>query len=218
MEDNTTLKDLFGALAKSHAEFPPIVKDKTVSVTMKSGGKYTFSYATLGNLIESTKPVLAKNGLSVIQFVGTYGVKTTLVHESGQSISTPTLDLKTKYTEELTPQDIGGLITYAKRYQYAGLLNLDAEEDDDANAASGNYAKPVEKKPTTEPKPTLKKKPKPTTKKAVAEPKPEQDVDKFLESVERKEDLVSWWKEKVKSDPDARATYQERVLKKLSEL
>ena len=38
---------LFGALAKAQAAFPAIPRDRTVKVTMKSGGTYSFAYAPL---------------------------------------------------------------------------------------------------------------------------------------------------------------------------
>lgn len=41
--------------------------------------------------------------------------------------------------QNATPQDVGSLITYAKRYQLAGFLGISSDIDDDGNQASQNY-------------------------------------------------------------------------------
>lgn len=133
---------LFGALAKAQGEFPPITRDREVEVTMKSGGKYTFSYAQLAGAIEITRPVLAANGLAVTQFLtslddGRAAIATTVMHEGGGFLS-GTIPMK---TDGLDAQGVGSLITYTRRYAYFGALNLAPVDDDDANAVTGNKAR-----------------------------------------------------------------------------
>lgn len=96
-------------------------------------------YAPLDVVINTTKKLLAKYGLSVIQFTlaeGDHiGVKSVLIHKSGQFIEGDTLLLK---PEKVTPQGAGSAITYARRYSYSALLGISSEDDDDGNHASGN--------------------------------------------------------------------------------
>ena len=58
---------LFAALAAAQGEFPPIERTKTVRVSMKAGGSYTFDYAPLDQVQKVCAPVLAKHGICVLQ-------------------------------------------------------------------------------------------------------------------------------------------------------
>ena len=58
----------------------------------KAKAGHGYKYATLGNCIDAAKPVLAKNGLSVIQLVGSNAsnqptLETILGHSSGEFLS-----------------------------------------------------------------------------------------------------------------------------------
>jgi hypothetical protein len=118
----------------------PVVRDKTVSVTMRSGGKYTFSYAPLESILHSVKPALSKNGLSLTQaMVTNHGkeyVETTLRHSSGESIC----NRIPLFVKDEGPQAYGSALTYARRYGVTLLLCVSADDDDDGNAAEGNSA------------------------------------------------------------------------------
>lgn len=128
------------ALAKAQGEFAPILRDKTVTVTMKSGGKYTFSYAPLESILHSVAPSLSKNGLALTQAMivvdGKDFVETTLRHSSGQSIS----NRIPLFVRDDGPQAYGSALTYARRYGVTLLLCVSADDDDDGNAAEGNQA------------------------------------------------------------------------------
>lgn len=217
------LDQLFSAFAKFQAECPDITHDAVVKVRTKKGGQYEFSYATLGNIQRTTKPYLTKHGLSVIQLVSNGGVETILAHESGQFIESGTfvIEVPTEEDEVPNPQDVGGAVTYAKRYQLAAMLNVDAMKDDDANSASGNEIV-AEKSSTPPPEPVKKPKKKAPVKKAKPEPEPveEGDDDAFIDSVESKTDLIKWWQEKISGEQEEhyRANYMAKVMSKLKEL
>lgn len=144
------INELAAALVKFQKEMPAIERTKTVSVA----DKYTFNYAPLDQIVDKATPILTKYGLSVSQLVGQGGsVTTMLMHESGQYLGetvtiTPSSD---------RPQDLGSAITYAKRYSYASILGIVAEDDDDANRASGNkfYSYSYRDKKAEEEKPWL---------------------------------------------------------------
>ncbi len=125
------------ALAKAQAEFQPIHRDRTVTVRMKSGGQYTFSYAPLESILRATMPALNKQGLALTQRIGTEGngelVITSLLHEAGEISNSVRVICK-----EEGAQAYGSALTYARRYGVTLLLGICADDDDDANAAEGN--------------------------------------------------------------------------------
>lgn len=103
------------------------------------------SYATLDNMIDETKPLLKKHGLTVMQFPGGDGekvtVRTMILHESGEYIESEPLTLK---AVKMDPQGAGSAITYARRYSYAAALSLSLGDDDDGNSASQAPQRPVQ--------------------------------------------------------------------------
>lgn len=127
-EHDVELKDkLFSALVKAQTELKNPTKNKE---------GYGYSYATLDSVIEQSKPVLAKYGLCVIQTLTgdglKVGVKTTLIHESGQSIG-ETLWLPAPEQKGMNlVQSMGSSITYGRRYGLTAILGISAEEDTDA--------------------------------------------------------------------------------------
>jgi len=94
-------------------------------------------YTSLDHMIDETKPILAKHGLTVMQFPGGDGdritVRTMVVHNSGEWIESEPLILK---PVKLDPQGAGSAITYARRYSYAAALSLSLGDDDDGNSVS----------------------------------------------------------------------------------
>jgi len=128
------------ALAKAQGEFAQVIRDKTVTVMMKSGGRYTFSYAPLESILHAVVPALSKNGLALTQAMvvvdGKDYVETTLRHLSGQSIS----NRIPLFVRDDGPQAYGSALTYARRYGVTLLLCISADDDDDGNAAEGNQA------------------------------------------------------------------------------
>jgi len=118
------------ALVKFSEEVRPIEKDGT-------NPHFRSAYTTLDHMIDSTKPILTKHGLTVMQFPGGDGqkitVRTMVIHESGEWIETEPLTLQAVKTD---PQGAGSAITYARRYSYAAALSLSLGDDDDGNSSS----------------------------------------------------------------------------------
>lgn len=131
---------LAGALAKAQGSFGTIRRDKTVKVTMKSGGSYTFSYAPLESILHAVMPALSANGLALTQSVGVAEgkpvVRTELMHADGESIFNHVQIM----VRDEGPQAYGSGLTYARRYGVTLLLCICADDDDDGNAAEGNSA------------------------------------------------------------------------------
>lgn len=95
-------------------------------------------YVSLDGLLNTIRPILTKNKLSISQDLAGEYLITTLMHESGQfkgsaMIFNPMSD--NRGTNNL--QQIGGGITYAKRYAISALLAISVDTDDDGNGMNG---------------------------------------------------------------------------------
>jgi hypothetical protein len=109
---------------------------QTVGIIQKGSkaqvGTRIYKYADLKDVWEAVKPVLAQNGLTVVQSPsiaqGGYSFVTTIHHKSGESIkeSMPFIIGKDD------PQSIGSAITYYRRYMLMSMLGLVADDDTDA--------------------------------------------------------------------------------------
>ena len=122
MKMSEKIDELAKGMAKFNLTVGSIPKNKLVSA-----GKYTFKYADLATIWDVIRKPLSDAGLSVVQTFSEGNLVTTLIHESGQYISsvmglgvTPSVDHKA----------LGGAITYMRRYALVSLLSLAADEDD----------------------------------------------------------------------------------------
>jgi ERF superfamily len=124
-------KALNAALAKAQGEFPSIPKDRTVST-----GSYTFSYAPLDTILGVCRPILTKHGLAITQLLeqngsGRPSIRTELRHSGGGMVgaSFPLPQVPD------SPQKLGSLLTYLRRYAIVALLGIATEDDDDGQQA-----------------------------------------------------------------------------------
>lgn len=138
-----TIGRLAGALAKAQSAIisPPRNKEVEVEGTTKSGKsyKYKFRYATLDAIIDGVRGPLTDNGLWFTQTLetngdGKYVLRTTLLHESGERLSSVT----PLFVDGGNNQAFGSALTYMRRYALTAMLGVAADEDDDANGADGN--------------------------------------------------------------------------------
>ena len=115
-------------------------------------------YASLGSVIEHSRPVLAKHGLSVCQPPindgGAVGIESMLMHSSGEFVSSRfTLPLGEERGKSVA-QVAGSVITYLRRYAWASMLGLYADEDTDGNEQQRPTAPaPRREAPVTPPAP-----------------------------------------------------------------
>jgi hypothetical protein len=95
-------------------------------------------YVSLDALLDAVKPVLLDHDLALIQTLvsqeGKVGVSTAFLHTSGERFEFGTLLVK---SEGLTPQQVGGLITYVRRMSISTACGISVDLDDDGSAASG---------------------------------------------------------------------------------
>ena len=111
------------------------------------------NYADLAEVLNTVRPLMGKNGLSLAQFpsftgddaTGLLHVESILMHSSGQWMSEI---FSIPINKGITPQALGSIVTYARRYAAAAILGV-AQEDDDGNAASCRTTATETKKPET---------------------------------------------------------------------
>lgn len=139
MKSSEHVNEISDALAKAQVELKPPAKTKTAKVQTKAGGSYTFNYVDLADVLDSVRPALGSNGLSVMQGVGFCdgkpSLQTRLMHKGGQWVES---EYPLKFDGD--PQQRGSELTYARRYALCALLGIAAEDDDDGNVAAGNRA------------------------------------------------------------------------------
>ena len=120
------LKALNAAIAKAQGEFPPIPKNQTANA-----GTYSYDYADLASILGLVRPVLSKHGLALIQRLenpsgGGPSIRTELRHADGGVIAA-----SFPLGEWKTPQQLGSMVTYIRRYATVSMLGIATEEDDD---------------------------------------------------------------------------------------
>lgn len=129
---------MFLALANAQGEFGELKKTAKVTVYPKArqdGYKppaYDFWYAPLDKIIEATRPALTRHGLTVTQPpCGGDIVRTMLCHADGARMET--IMYIPAYRDI---KDMGGFITYIRRYAQSAILNVAADDDADDNGAA----------------------------------------------------------------------------------
>lgn len=137
--------NLAGALIDFQSQMPTVAKSQRAEVPTKAGGKYTYTYAGLADVMGAAIPLLTKCGLAFTacpqQTERGYELVGILLHSSGESIR-GSLPIQGNQAQE-----IGSSITYGRRYLFGCLTGVVTDDDDDGAAAS----KPAARKRPTPP-------------------------------------------------------------------
>jgi len=93
-------------------------------------------YAPLNEVLNTIRPVLARNGFSVIQIPkvdekNDVLIQTMLMHKAGAMISFPSLKAKAVKSDI---QGLGAAITYLRRFSISSILGIASENDDDGES------------------------------------------------------------------------------------
>ena len=128
-------------------------KSATAEVPTRNGGRYTYKYETLDQVLEAVRPPLLKNGIGLTQMqawdeaTGQYVLKTIVFDSDNSRI----LDQRPipQFTDA---QAYGSWETYMRRYALRTAFAL-AGEDDDGKAAK-DYASAPTRKPASNPRMT----------------------------------------------------------------
>ena len=116
-----------------------------IGVMKKDTKGYNYKYFDINQLLEKLAPLLKEEGLTLVQPLtnvnGRPALETTF--SDGEKIvisSTITLP------DLVKPQDMGGVITYYRRYSLQSMLTLEAEDDDASSVKPLSKAKQVSQK------------------------------------------------------------------------
>jgi len=150
---------LYAALAKAQGQMQNPTKNREVQVKSDRGA-YKFSYATLDSILDGIRKPLSDNGLAMTQSLEQRDTGLSMVmriyHAGGGQITTA---MPLDHARAVKMQELGSLMTFARRYQVAAFFGLAAEEDDDANSADGNQRELRDRKPTAPAAPAAPAKP-----------------------------------------------------------
>ena len=127
---------LFAAMATAQAQIENAKKD-SVNPHFKS------RYADLAEVLNTTRPVLARNGICIMQSTDFDGsmvyVTTTLAHKDGGYVQSISCCVPGK----TDAQGIGAATTYLRRYALAAACGIAQEDDDGQSAAHAGKPAPV---------------------------------------------------------------------------
>lgn len=151
MTKSESITHLAAALAMAQAEMPVAVFDAT-NPFLKS------KYASLGSVIQASRPILAKHKLSLMQFPisgpnlglapgatgqdsgACIGVESVLTHESGEFVSERVVIPLTDEKGKTRVQCAGSTLTYLRRYSWAAILGMYSDEDSDGGSPLQAFA------------------------------------------------------------------------------
>jgi hypothetical protein len=135
MRTSDSINELASALSAAQAEMKPAPMTGRNSILNNR-------YSTLSDVIETARPILAKHGLSYVQFPKSpddltwnfVGLVTRLMHTGGQWLEEEVYFPMGDGNRGVTSVQVAGsTITYMRRYAVAAMLGIVADEDTDGN-------------------------------------------------------------------------------------
>lgn len=130
-------KNIHIALAAFQQKVPRVAKDSSASVKTKTGGNYSYTYASLDVVIQAVIPALAAEGIAWVA-IPTYGdgprfhLRYGLYHGKSDTCIEGSYPLP----DGSAPQEMASAITYARRYTLMSLAGVFPEDEDDDGAAA----------------------------------------------------------------------------------
>jgi hypothetical protein len=118
---------IYPALATFQQKVPKIDLDGEVQTKA-----YKFKYATLANILDKTKTAMDEAKMGVTQFVA----KDVLVTRVFSSEDGSFIESQIPIPVGGDPKNVGGSITYFRRYCLTAMLGIAGEEDKDAPEAA----------------------------------------------------------------------------------
>jgi len=137
-----TRSKILSALQNARRDFKPL-KKSGVNSYFKTNTGQPHLFSTLDDIFDACADALANQGLEIFyttRIDENKNILQTVLHHipSGEEI----ISEGTIGHLDSKPQDIGGSITYMRRYHIQAMLNLEADFEDDGNQASGRNDKP----------------------------------------------------------------------------
>lgn len=133
VEQTVPVKDgLWEAVNRARKDFNPINKNCT-------NPHFKMKYADLASIYESVVPALSNVGVVITHPIETNETSITVGTRLIYGDYSEVCSIKFPYVG--TPQTLGSLITYGKRYTLSSILAVAAEDDDDGNSANDQQKK-----------------------------------------------------------------------------
>lgn len=131
---------LIAALAAAQAEFGEV--ERTLQATIESrrtGGKFSYAYAPLDEVLKAVRPALSKHGIALLQapFTRATSVLVRTVLCLGEEWVENDLVVG---IDGIDPKSVGSGVTYACRYGVQAMVAVAPAYDDDGEAASRHAA------------------------------------------------------------------------------
>lgn len=127
MPQSDNINEFSAALAKAQAQMK-------VAPFNKVNPHFKNKYADLTAVIDAVRKPLNDNGIAFTQMTENHGgaicLVTRFLHSSGQWMSG-----EYPLPANVSPQQLGSALTYAKRYSLAAMAGISSDEDDDAEGA-----------------------------------------------------------------------------------
>ena len=212
-----TVAKIVPAFARAQGKYKPLTKNCEGKVTYSGrdggqGGSYTFRYADLGAVIEATSEALSGEELVHTALIEGGKIRVMLLHSSGEWMAS---ESPLPAPGEVGVQKFGGWVTYLRRYLLSALIGVASEDDDDANAATGNQFEKNAKPAAAAPKPAAK----PAAQKSEP-PKPAATVADLLArltelKIEGKEVVLTWMTKNVGHEVKATKELKPEEIEKL---
>ncbi len=150
--------EIAGALAKAQAAFVQPKKTKTVHVRPKEKAPYSFNYADYADIVDAVRGPLAQNNLAFTHLLEFRGERLLLVTKLIHGVSGQELESVWPMTSSSDPKEVGGDMTYGKRYSLSAITGCVA--DDDLDSDPKNTTGYTDRKPAAGTKPPAQNAPK----------------------------------------------------------
>jgi len=138
-ERNQGKKAFDNAVADAKAKIPPIVKNREVDFTNKSGQRTHYRHEDMAGVARVVDPILSEFGLSYRYRTeirdGIIWVTCILSHRDGYSEETALPAARDESGNKNSIQAMGSTVTYLQRYTIKAALGLASTHDDDAQSA-----------------------------------------------------------------------------------
>jgi hypothetical protein len=136
-------ESLAAALVAALADLTVVETGRTAEIPTKTGGKYSYKYADIADVVRLTRPVLAAHGLTALTPVHDHGdllaCTVILLHSSGEKLELGPFPFPPGRDAQAT----GSAITYHRRYALVAALGMAAGDDDDGHAATQAARQPA---------------------------------------------------------------------------
>jgi hypothetical protein len=160
MEMSEQQDALYAALAKARMDFGTVRRTKTARI-QSDKASYTYTYAPLEDCLEAINKALGENGLALIGGAeysddGHLLVVTRLGHASGQWVQTR-LDMGVYKSV----REMGSMLTYGRRFGICLTVQIQADDDDDGEAADATIELSRRARTSSERRPSRPETPRP---------------------------------------------------------